>query len=168
MNRRLYRSPRDRVLAGVAGGMAETYDMDPSLVRVVWALLIIFTGGVFLILYIIMALVVPLGGEEVVRAYPADPLDATGGATETTEMGYGPAAPGAVPPVRRPAPRETTRGTGDNSGPLILGLLLIIVGGLFLLRQFVVIDIGRLWPLAVIAVGVLLIVGAFGRRERQA
>ncbi|HUG47428.1 MAG TPA: PspC domain-containing protein [Candidatus Limnocylindria bacterium] len=49
MNRRLYRSPDDRVLAGVAGGMAETYDFDPALVRMGWALLILFTGGVFLI-----------------------------------------------------------------------------------------------------------------------
>ena len=60
MNRRLYRSPDDRVLAGVAGGMAETYDFDPALVRIGWALLILVTGGVFLLLYIVMALVVPL------------------------------------------------------------------------------------------------------------
>ena len=60
MNSRLYRSPDDRVLAGVAGGMAETYGLDPALVRVGWALLILFTGGVFLVLYVIMALVVPL------------------------------------------------------------------------------------------------------------
>jgi phage shock protein C len=166
MNRRLYRSPRDRVLAGVAGGMAETYDMDPSLVRVVWALLIIFTGGVFLILYIIMALVVPLGGEEVVRAYPADASEAVGASDsspETTEVGYAPASPATRPPTRQ----RTPRGSGDNSGSLIVGALLVIIGGLFLLQQFFPLDIGRLWPLAVIAVGVLLIVGAFGRRERQ-
>jgi len=47
MNRRLYRSPDDRILAGVAGEMAETYDFDPALVRVGWALLILVTGGAF-------------------------------------------------------------------------------------------------------------------------
>lgn len=167
MNRRLYRSTHDRVLAGVAGGMAETYDMDPALVRVVWALLILFTGGVFLILYVIMALVVPLADAEMVGAYRSDFAEASNaseGGTETTEMGFASAPPAAGPPIRR----QSARGKSDNSGPLILGALLIIIGGLFLLQQFFPIDIGRLWPLAVIAVGVLLIVGAFGRRERQA
>ncbi len=60
MNHRLYRSPDDRILAGVAGGMAEAYDLDPALVRVGWALLILVSGGIFLVLYIIMAIVVPL------------------------------------------------------------------------------------------------------------
>ena len=39
MAERLYRSREDRMLAGVAGGVAETLDADPSLVRIVWALL---------------------------------------------------------------------------------------------------------------------------------
>ena len=42
----LYRSRDDRMLAGVAAGVAETLDADPSLVRIVWALLAIFTGGI--------------------------------------------------------------------------------------------------------------------------
>ena len=59
MNDRLYRSRDDRVLAGVAGGLAERLDLDPSLVRVVWAILIVLSGGLFLLLYVIMAIVVP-------------------------------------------------------------------------------------------------------------
>ena len=47
------------MLAGVAGGLAEIWDADPSLVRVGWALLAILTGGVALIVYIVMAIVVP-------------------------------------------------------------------------------------------------------------
>lgn len=156
MNRRLYRSPDDRMLAGVAGGMAETYDMDPALVRVVWTLLIIFTGGVFLILYVVMALVVPLRpyDEPVVMTEP-------GGETDTTTVN---AAPGMSAAAARRARRRESR-QGDNTGPLILGALLIIVGGLFLVRQYVNIDIGQLWPIAIIALGALLIFTAFGRRE---
>jgi phage shock protein C len=59
VNDRLYRSRSDRMLAGVAGGLAEMWDADPSLVRIVWALLVIFTGGVALLVYIVMAVVVP-------------------------------------------------------------------------------------------------------------
>lgn len=175
MNRRLYRSPDDRVLAGVAGGMAESYEMDPSLVRVVWALLIIFTGGVFFILYVIMALVVPLrpagytafagsaGGDETEPGFVPGPPAAGGPATAggTPTARDAPAA-GAPPPVRRRGPRHDS----DNSGTLIVGAILIIVGALFLLRQFIDIDIGRLWPLAVIGLGILLIVSAFGRRAK--
>ena len=55
----LYRSRDDRMLAGVAGGLAELWDADPSLVRIIWALLVIPTGGIALVVYIVMALVVP-------------------------------------------------------------------------------------------------------------
>ena len=56
---RLYRSRSDRMLAGVAGGLAEMWGADPSLVRIVWALLVVLTGGVALVVYIVMAIVVP-------------------------------------------------------------------------------------------------------------
>ena len=46
MSTHLYRSRDDRMLAGVAGGLAELWDADPSLVRVIWALLVVFTGGI--------------------------------------------------------------------------------------------------------------------------
>jgi phage shock protein C len=59
VNDRLYRSRDERVLAGVAGGVAERFDLDPSLVRVAWVILMLLTGGVFLLLYIVMAIVVP-------------------------------------------------------------------------------------------------------------
>ncbi len=61
MNRRLYRSRRDSILGGVAGGVADYFDMDPSIVRVVWAVLALVTGGIFLVLYIVMWIVVPEG-----------------------------------------------------------------------------------------------------------
>jgi phage shock protein PspC (stress-responsive transcriptional regulator) len=59
VNDRLYRSRNERVFAGVAGGVAERFDIDPSLVRVAWVILMLLTGGVFFLLYIVMAIVVP-------------------------------------------------------------------------------------------------------------
>ena len=44
MNRRLYRCRENRILAGVASGVAEFFDLDPTLVRVLW-FLSIFVGG---------------------------------------------------------------------------------------------------------------------------
>jgi phage shock protein PspC (stress-responsive transcriptional regulator) len=57
---RLYRHPTDRAIAGVAGGLAAWLGMDPSLVRVGWVLLAIFSGGLFVLVYIVMMIVVPL------------------------------------------------------------------------------------------------------------
>jgi phage shock protein C len=59
VNRRLYRSVHERVLGGVAGGVAEYFDLDPSLVRVAWAILILASVGGFFLLYIVMWIVVP-------------------------------------------------------------------------------------------------------------
>jgi phage shock protein C len=160
MNRRLYRSPDDRILAGVAGGMAETYDMDPAVVRIVWTLLIIFTGGVFLLLYVVMALVVPLRGDDEPLANTSE--GDVAGTDDTTQAG---AAVMTAREARRA--RRGERRASDNSGPLILGALLVIVGGIFLFRQYFNIDIGQLWPLAIIGLGVVLIFGAFGRGGRK-
>jgi phage shock protein C len=57
---RLYRSPNDRVIAGVAGGLAVWLNIDPSLVRIAWVLLAIFSGGIFVLVYFVMMIVVPL------------------------------------------------------------------------------------------------------------
>ena len=56
--RRLYRS-RDRQLAGVAGGMAEYLDIDPTVVRILWILAALFSGGLMILGYVILAFVIP-------------------------------------------------------------------------------------------------------------
>jgi phage shock protein C len=58
---RLYRSESDRILGGVCGGIAEVYDLDPSLVRLVTALLIL--SGVTPLLYLIAWIVIPSESE---------------------------------------------------------------------------------------------------------
>jgi phage shock protein C len=165
MNRRLFRSPDDRVLAGVAGGMAETYDLDPALVRVGWALLIIVSGGIFLLLYIVMALVVPL------RPAGIGWAAATAGGT-TALMGMDgapdPSSGGAMPPAGPPSGSpDWSRRHGrrnDNNGALVIGLILIVAGVFFLARQFIpAFNWSLAWPLIVIGGGLLLILLALGR-----
>ena len=58
--RRLYRSRTDRVLTGIAGGMADYLEVDPTIVRILWVLATIFTGGLVLLLYIVLAFVIPV------------------------------------------------------------------------------------------------------------
>lgn len=60
MTDRLYRSVDDRMMAGVCGGVAARLGIDPSIVRIVWALLVLPTGLIAVAAYIVMWLVVPL------------------------------------------------------------------------------------------------------------
>jgi phage shock protein PspC (stress-responsive transcriptional regulator) len=58
----LYRCRHDRRIAGVAGGVAEFFDLDPTLVRLVWFVSMFF-GALTLVLYVGMAIIVPLEPE---------------------------------------------------------------------------------------------------------
>ena len=56
---RLTRSHTDRMLTGVAGGMAEHFDIDPVIVRLLWVLGALFSGGMLLVGYFVMAIIMP-------------------------------------------------------------------------------------------------------------
>jgi phage shock protein PspC (stress-responsive transcriptional regulator) len=66
--KRLHRSVRDCKIAGVCGGLAEYWDMDPTVVRVVWAVLTLFPPPM-IIAYIVAWVVMPR--EEVPVYVPA-------------------------------------------------------------------------------------------------
>ncbi len=57
-SKKLYRSKKQRILGGVCGGMGEYFDIDPSLIRLIW-LLIFLMGGSGLLIYIIFWIIVP-------------------------------------------------------------------------------------------------------------
>jgi phage shock protein PspC (stress-responsive transcriptional regulator) len=59
--RRLYRSRNDRVLGGVCAGLAEHFNVDPLVMRVIWILLLCASFGVFLLIYVLMWIIVPNG-----------------------------------------------------------------------------------------------------------
>ena len=56
MNKKLYRSD-DRMVAGVCAGLAEYINIDPTIVRVIWALVALSGAGV--LAYLICALIIP-------------------------------------------------------------------------------------------------------------
>jgi len=100
MNRRLYRSVDDRVLAGVASGMADWLDLDPSIVRLVWVVAAIGTAGMAILVYIAMAI-----------AIPEEPYTTPGGAPGS--------APGDAPttPVPPEVPGVPSAAEGDPVAP---------------------------------------------------
>ncbi|KTC64818.1 phage shock protein C, PspC (plasmid) [Legionella adelaidensis] len=61
--RRLYRSKRDRMIAGVCAGLADYFKIDPTLVRLLFVIFLLAGGSAFLA-YIILWLVVPVDPQE--------------------------------------------------------------------------------------------------------
>jgi phage shock protein C len=58
-SRRLMRSSRERMWAGVAGGMAEYFDLDPALVRLLWVAAAVVSGGLAVPVYILAWIILP-------------------------------------------------------------------------------------------------------------
>ena len=63
MDRRLYKSNENKMIDGVCGGLAEYFDIDPTLVRLGWVLFCALGGSGFLA-YIIAAIIMPRRPEE--------------------------------------------------------------------------------------------------------
>ena len=61
--KRLYKSRKNKMVGGVCGGLAEYFNMDPTIVRIIAALLCLLKGA-GLIVYIIACLVMPYDDEE--------------------------------------------------------------------------------------------------------
>ncbi len=154
--RRLYRSRRDRQLAGVAGGIAEYLDVDPTVIRILW-ILSIFVGGFGILLYVIMAFIVPLeptvgpapgygpgGPASGAPSGPAAGTAAEAGAEPGTETTPGADPEGGLPtgtaPARSADPAWAAPGAGwqppderrPGRGGLVVGVLLVVFGGIAL------------------------------------
>lgn len=58
MNKRLYRSNRDKMVCGVCGGLAEYFDIDPTIVRLIAVVLVLGMGS-GLLAYLVAAIIIP-------------------------------------------------------------------------------------------------------------
>jgi phage shock protein C len=132
MKKKWYRSRKDKMIGGVAGGLAEYFDIDPTIVR------IIFVAGLFMgagfLAYIVLWIVVPEEpygldntGQDSAKQENAD--------QETTND------PNALP-----------KSDHKSNRPHIFGAILIILGVLLLLDNFVRFHV--FWPLLLILIGV--------------
>lgn len=57
MSKKLYRSNRDRMLCGVCGGIGEYLGIDPTLIRLLWAL--VACSGTGIVVYFLAAIIIP-------------------------------------------------------------------------------------------------------------
>ena len=166
MNDRLYRSVDDRVISGVCGGLADRFDLDPSLVRIGWVVLAIATGGVpLLILYVLMAVVVPEEPTPVDSPVGSEPTAGADSATGSAAATDPRAARLAAREARRAERHARAAGRAtDGAASIVLGAILILVGVVFLVRQYVRIDWDVIWPLGLVALGVVVLVASLRPR----
>jgi len=147
------------MISGVCGGIAEYFALDATLVRLLFVVLALASGGVFAAVYIVLMLVMPekkaplseeQSDEEIAQAQQVDSTALVEPAEQITSDPSEPAEP------------QRTKGRGD---PRLLGWALLALGVYFFLRQFGYGNvIGSLWPILVIVVGVAMLWPYFRKR----
>jgi phage shock protein PspC (stress-responsive transcriptional regulator) len=167
--KRLYRSRKNKVFAGICGGMGEYFDIDPVIIRIITAVLILFTG-VPLFIYIVAIFVIPL-----------EPLEGAEAAAQPVEVEKAARTTNTVTNTRERG------GTRMEEHVKILGILYIAFSAFGLIIAFIVfvavtggglisgdetaIAITSIVGIAVAAILVLLsapgIIGGMGLLKRQ-
>jgi phage shock protein C len=146
MREKLFRSRRQRVLAGVAGGLAQYFNIDPIIVRV---LLVVATilHGVGVLLYIILWIVIPEEPFEQAYGINTDPTS-----SEAKPEGEN------VPPIMDGIPPLPKK---HGNGRFIAGSILIGIGLIFLFDRFIPsIDFGDIIPFIFVVLGGILIINS--------
>ena len=153
MDRRIYRSRKESMIAGVCGGLGEYFDIDPVIMRLIFVLLI-FAGGAGLIGYIIAWIIIPLA--------PSSEASQTGTA------GGGAAAPAAEPALGLRPGQEAQPEDKQESRAMMAGLILVTLGVLFLFGNlFHWFRFWELWPVILIVIGAIIILKTKGRRDEN-
>jgi len=164
MNKKLYRDEYHKVLGGVCSGLAEYFEMDVTVIRLLFAFTVIVMG-VGIIPYIVLWIVLPKKGylynqyNNPSVDYTVPPQQQAGGqfTAEGNPFGsnpYGANPFGEVPPLKYPQKQKSNAG-------IIVGVVLIVIGAAVLIDEYDLIpdfDFGRLWPIVLVLVGASLIV----------
>lgn len=157
MEKRLHRSRSNRIIWGVCGGLADYFGIDPVIVRVIFVLLI-FANGLGILAYIILAIVIPAESSKAATPKEALRENVTELKELTSELGQEIRSSLAG---EKKDEEETAKVRRRQLN--ILGIVLIIIGILFLLGSFNLFwwfNWGTLWPLILVAIGVLIILSA--------
>ena len=131
----LYRSKKNHLIGGVAGGIAEYFGVDPLIIRIIFVLLAL-SGGSGIVVYIILWILIPQEGESRSRSDDIGENIKQGANKMVKEIKEDPKA--------------------QSNGRTIGGLVLIVIGAIFLIENFFpgfYLGFSRLWPLILVAIG---------------
>lgn len=146
--KRLYKSRTDRMIDGVCGGVAEYIGVDPVLVRIAF-LLLVFAGGIGVVVYIVGMLLMPAGSVPVPSAgsVPVPPA----GSAPTPPDG----TPSGIPAGALPSPVGSTGSTAR-----IIGIGFVVLGGILLLGNLGISFWDHWWGFSWSALGPVLVIVA--------
>lgn len=147
--KKLYRSKTDRMLFGVAGGLAEYFGVDSNLVRIIFIILTIW-GGVGLLLYIVGIFLIPENPSGV-RSTAKNQKEKNKAVEERVN---------AVASKIKEKIEEHRNGKSALSGEQIFGLVVLLIGLIFLSNTlFSYFNFWRLWPLVLVVIGLVILLG---------
>ena len=166
MSKRLYKSSDDAMIAGVCAGIAEYFNVDPTLIRLGFVLLM-FMGGSGVLAYLVAAIVMPERPRDD-RWQPTgeaghyyDKTTVGGGSRHETSQASGPETP--------PGAGTKAKAVRSNNGQTLLAYILIGIGGYMLVSRHV--NWHRLlrllqpyWPALFIILGLILLAQSLDRR----
>ena len=136
MERRLYRSHKDKIIGGVAGGLGEYFEIDPVIIRIIFVAVAV-AGGWGILAYILCWIIIPVNPAH--RPWAAQNLAAPNPTTAP--------APTVPPAVRR----------SGSIGGIVLVVLGVLLLGHNLIPHF---DLWEYWPVILIFIGVGLLAKA--------
>lgn len=143
---RIYRSRSNRIIGGVCSGLGNYLNLDPVLIRIIFIVLAIFAGGGILI-YIILWIVIPEEPAIVLQSASENAKQKI--ANENEETG-------------KYVQTEKDVSKKNNSGRVLFGAILIIIGLLFLFKSiFHIFDFEYLGPIILILIGISLLISAY-------
>lgn len=146
MKKKLYRSRKDRMIGGVCGGIADYFDIDPTLVRLAF-LLILLARGAGLLAYIIAWIIIP--------EKPQSYYDEDGNEIDVVDIESDDDKNGGNINI-----------TSDRQK--LLGIILVIMGGIFLVDIWVPhFYWHRFWPFIIIALGIGILIKGAGNNEQK-
>jgi phage shock protein C len=160
MQTRLERSTTNRIIGGICGGIAEYLQVDATLVRVFFVIVILLTAGFAILGYIALLFLMPMPGQpqpfvrgpSVPPATAGDP-GAAGDPSATTPL------TGDTMPINRPAPPPEDPAAAERRRA-IFGYFLVGIGAIFLLSNLGAFRLVRgdlLWPLVLVVAGVFIL-----------
>jgi phage shock protein C len=156
--KKFYRSRTDKVVAGVCGGLAEYFDIDSVLVRLLFVVLVLAAGGGVLayIIFWIITKEKPLDFTQFQNP-PTMENQQSGSQEPKSSQEYQKNDPFRYPPRRH-----------KDRGSLIGGLVLITLGALFLADEFLPhVSFGDLWPIILVVIGIGLLINSVSGRKHN-
>lgn len=148
MSKKLYRSSKDKMIGGVAAGLAEYFDIDPTLTRVIFVITL-FLGGTGILAYILLWIIVPEQPIVFNNQKNQEQNQSTAEQKETSQSSFNTET--YVASINKQ--KENRR--------VFAGIILVVLGFIFLADNFIPqIRFGDFWPFILIAVGVAVLLNA--------